>query len=59
MLSAPYRADAEMEVTIDDASIVIEARITPDGRIYGLKKYAGRDVKVVVLEEKKEVGRPS
>jgi hypothetical protein len=48
-----------MEVKIENTAIVIEAKITPDGRIYGLKKYAGRDVKVVVLEEKKKVTRPS
>jgi len=43
-----------MEVTIPDADIVIEAEVTSDGRIYGLKKYAGRTVKIVVLEERKK-----
>jgi len=43
-----------MEVTIPDADIVIEARVTSDGRIYGLKKHAGRTVKIVVLEERKK-----
>ena len=46
-------------MTFENAAIVVEAKITPDGRIYGLKKYAGRDVKVVVLEEKKKVTKPS
>ena len=43
-----------MEVTIPDADIVIEAGVTEDGRIYGLKKYAGRTVKIVVLEERRK-----
>ena len=45
---------AEMELTIPNADIVIEAEVTSDGRIYGLKKYAGRTVKIVVLEERKK-----
>ena len=45
---------ARMELTIHDADIVIEAEVTSDGRIYGLKKYAGRTVKIVVLEERKK-----
>lgn len=40
-----------MEVTIQDAEAVIETTVSKDGRIYGLKKFAGRSVKVVVLEE--------
>jgi len=43
-----------MEVTIPNADIVIEAEVTSDGRIYGLKKYAGRTVKIVVLEERRK-----
>ena len=43
-----------MEVTIPDVDIVIEAGVTEDGRIYGLKKYAGRTVKIVVLERRKK-----
>lgn len=45
---------AGMEVTIPDADIVIEAGVTEDGRIYGLKKYAGRTVKIVVLEKRRK-----
>ena len=45
---------AGMQLTIPDADIVIEADVTSDGRIYGLKKYAGRTVKIVVLEEKRK-----
>lgn len=45
---------AEMQLTIPDADIVIEAEVTSDGRIYGLKKYAGRTVKIVVLEERRK-----
>ncbi|OPY30630.1 MAG: hypothetical protein A4E31_00293 [Methanomassiliicoccales archaeon PtaU1.Bin030] len=43
-----------MDVTIKDAAVVVDGQVSEDGRIYGLKKYAGRTVKVVVLEEKKE-----
>jgi len=49
----PYEC-AGMEITIPDADIVIEAEVTSDGRIYGLKKYAGRTVKIVVLEERRK-----
>ncbi len=42
-----------MQVVIPNATAVIEGRVNPDGRIYGLKKFAGRDVKVVVLEEER------
>ena len=45
---------AGMEITIPDADDVIKAQVTSDGRIYGLKKYAGRTVKIVVLEERKK-----
>jgi len=41
-----------MEVSIPNAAIVVEAKISEDGRIYGLKKFAGRSAKVVVLEKK-------
>jgi len=40
-----------MKTEIENAAAVLDAKITEDGRIYGLKKYAGRTVKVVVLEE--------
>ena len=40
-----------MEVTIPGATAVVECSVTKDGRIYGLKKFAGRSVKVVVIEE--------
>jgi hypothetical protein len=43
-----------MELTILNADIVIEGEVTSDGRLYGLKKYAGRMVKIVVLEERKK-----
>jgi len=46
-----------MEVTITNAAVVVESQISEDGRIYGLKKYAGRAVKVVVLEEN-ETNKP-
>jgi hypothetical protein len=41
-----------MKIEIDNAKIVIESQIKEDGRIYGLKKYAGYKAKVVVLENK-------
>ena len=53
VLLAPHSWEG-MEVTIPDADIVIEAGVTEDGRIYGLKKYAGRTVKIVVLEERRK-----
>jgi len=40
-----------MEVTIPNAKAVIECKVSKDGRIYGLKKFAERSVKVVVMEE--------
>lgn len=40
-----------MEVTIPNADSVVERKVSEDGRIYGLKKFAGRSVKVVVIEE--------
>ena len=42
-----------MEITIPNVAVVIEAKVSSDGRIYGLLKFAGSTVKVVVLEEKK------
>ena len=48
------RKRARMELTIPNADIVIEAEVTSEGRIYGLKKYAGRTVKIVVLEERRK-----
>jgi len=42
-----------MEVNIKNVATVIEGRVSKDGRIYGLMNFAGRTVKVVVLEEKK------
>ena len=41
-----------MEVHIPNASAVVEAKISEDGRIYGLKKFAGMSAKIVVLEKK-------
>ena len=41
-----------MEVTITNAAVVVDGQISEDGRIYGLKKYAGRAVKVVVMDTK-------
>lgn len=40
-----------MKVEIDNVKTVIETKITKDGRIYGLKKFAGKNAKVVVLEK--------
>lgn len=40
-----------MKVEIPNADAVMECSVTKDGRIYGLKKFAGRSVKVVVIEE--------
>jgi len=45
---------AGMQITIPDADDVIKSQVTSEGRIYGLKKYAGRTVKIVVLEERKK-----
>ena len=53
---APYQELTAMEVTIENAAVVVDGQVSEDGRIYGLKKYAGRTVKVVVMEEKKETG---
>jgi hypothetical protein len=45
-----------MNITISvlNAVEVMDARITEDGRVYGLKKYAGHTVKIVVLEERRK-----
>jgi hypothetical protein len=40
-----------MRIEIDNVKTVIEAEITKDGRIYGLKKFAGHHAKIVVLEK--------
>jgi hypothetical protein len=40
-----------MKIEIDGVATVIESQIGEDGRIYGLKKFAGRKAKVVVLDE--------
>ncbi len=39
-----------MKIEIDNVKTVIETEIKKDGRIYGLKKFAGYNAKVVVLE---------
>jgi hypothetical protein len=39
-----------MKIEIDNVKTVIESQIGDDGRIYGLKKFVGYKVKVVVLE---------
>lgn len=41
-----------MKIEIENVKTVIETEIKKDGRIYGLKKFAGYKVKVVVLENK-------
>ena len=43
-----------MEISIPNVAVVMEARVSSDGRIYGLLKYAGSTVKVVVLEERRK-----
>jgi len=44
----------DLTMTVPNVAEVIDAQITVDGRIYGLKKYAGRTVKIVVLEERRK-----
>jgi hypothetical protein len=39
-----------MKIEIDNVKTVIESQIGENGRIYGLKKFAGYKAKVVVLE---------
>jgi hypothetical protein len=53
VISAPYRRETRMEVTIENAAAVVDVQISADGRIYGLTKYAGLTAKVVVLEKKR------
>ena len=53
MRIAPHQEALGMDVNIKKAAAVIDGRVSEDGRIYGLKKFAGRTVKVVVLEEEK------
>lgn len=48
---APYWGTNIMDVAIKNATVVVDGQISEDGRIYGLKKYAGCAVKVVVLED--------
>jgi hypothetical protein len=48
------KARETMDVTIKNATVVVDGQISEDGRIYGLKKYAGHTVKVVVLDEKSQ-----
>lgn len=43
-----------MKIEIDNVRTVIETEIKKDGRIYGLKKFAGHHAKVVVLENNKK-----
>jgi len=45
-----------MNITINvpNAVEVMDAQITEDGRVYGLKKYAGHTVKIIVLEGRKK-----
>jgi len=43
-----------MKIEIDNVKTVIETEIGKDGRIYGLKKFAGYKTKVVVLENHKK-----
>jgi len=43
-----------MKIEIDSVKTVIETEIKKDGRIYGLKKFAGYKAKVVVLENQKK-----
>lgn len=42
-----------MRVELDGVKTVIEKKISDDGRIFGLKDYAGYTAKVVVMEKKK------
>ncbi len=40
-----------MKLDVENVDAVVEATVSNDGRIYGLKKYSGRTVKVIVLKE--------
>ena len=40
-----------MKLEINDMDAVVDATVSNDGRVYGLKKYANRTVKVVVMKE--------
>mgnify|MGYP000940684658 CR=1 FL=1 len=40
-----------MKIEIDGASEIVNAKITEDGRIYGLSRFSGKNVKVVILDD--------
>jgi hypothetical protein len=40
-----------MKIELENVDQIIDATVSGDGRIYGLKKYAGRKAKVVVMIE--------
>lgn len=42
-----------MDITIPDVDIVLEKTVK-NGRIFGLRKYEGRKVKLVILNERLE-----
>ena len=46
--------NGKVEIKLPDALAIIDGSISPDGRIYGLTKYAGHNVKIVILESKEE-----
>lgn len=50
----PHQGPSTMDVIIKNAAVVVDGQVSKDGRIFGLKKYAGHTVKVVVMEEKKD-----
>jgi hypothetical protein len=44
---------ANMKIEIENVEQIVDATVSNDGRIYGLKKYASRTVKVVVMKEER------
>lgn len=41
-----------VDLKIANAKAIVDGTVAKDGRIYGLTKYCGHRVKVIVLEEK-------
>lgn len=49
-----YLFDIMKKVEIDNVEEIIEKTVTKDGKVGGLKKYAGKNVTVVVTKDKKK-----
>ena len=47
-----YLIDFMRKVEIDNVEEMIEKIVTKDGKVGGLKKYAGKSVLIIVLNEK-------